>query len=333
MEEIKTILLTGGLGYIGSHIAVELLELNYRVIIVDNLSNCSLDKLGKIQKIVPTNLHINLHFIKMDLLDIDDLDNVFKKYPIDVVIHLAGSKAVGESVEKPIFYYENNIGTTINLIKTMTKYKCYNLIFSSSSTVYGNQKSPYTEQMNTGINMTNPYGKSKYMQEEILKDLAYSNKYWNIVLLRYFNPISHKNELLKEEPNGRPNNLFPYLVQVYEGKLPVLNVFGNDYGTRDGTCIRDFIHVEDLALGHISACEYIFSNTNCGLKIYNLGTGTGQSVMELINAFEKENSTKLNYKFENRRPGDLDISYADCSLANKELGWVAKKTIQQMVKL
>jgi len=334
MEEKKTILLTGGLGYIGSHIAVELLELNYKVIIIDNLSNCSIDKLNKIQKMVPDNLFFNLHFAKVDLLDISELDKIFFKYPIDVVIHLAGAKAVGESVEKPLFYYENNIGTTINLIKIMTKYSCYNLIFSSSSTVYGNQKAPYTENMATGLNMTNPYGKSKYMQEEILKDLAYSDKNWNIILLRYFNPISHKNELLKEEPNGRPNNLFPYLVKVHEGKLPVLNIFGNDYETRDGTCIRDFIHVEDLALGHISACEYIFSNLfTCGLKIYNLGTGSGQSVMELINTFEQVNMTKLNYRFDDRRQGDLDISYANCSLANKELGWVAKKTIEQMVKL
>jgi UDP-glucose 4-epimerase len=329
----KTILLTGGLGYIGSHIVIELLEQEYNVIIIDNLSNCSISKLDKIKSLISSNSYHKLKFFKIDLLDINDLEIPFKNNSIDIVIHLAGLKSVGESVTKPMLYYENNLMSTINLIKVMEKYSCYNLIFSSSATVYGRNQTPYIEDMDIGQGITNPYGKTKYMQEEFLQDLYKSNKSWNIIILRYFNPISHKNILLKEEPNGIPNNLFPYIVKVYNGELKVLNIFGNDYKTLDGTCIRDFIHVEDLALGHVCACNYLNNNDICGLKIYNLGTGKGLSVLEIINAFERVNNTKINYKFIERRAGDLDISFADCSLAKKELGWNSSKNIDDLVKL
>jgi UDP-glucose 4-epimerase len=331
----KTILLTGGLGYIGSHIIVELLEndKDYNIVIIDNLANTSLNKLDKIESLIDYRKNENISFYQIDLLDINKVDKVFENNKIDIVIHLAGLKSVGESVCNPIYYYETNLLSTINLIKVMEKYNCKNLIFSSSATVYGNQNVPYKEDMNTGNGITNPYGKSKHMQEEFLKDLYTSNNDWNIIILRYFNPISQKCELLKETPNGIPNNLFPYLIKVYNEELPILNIFGNDYNTVDGTCVRDFIHVVDLAQGHISACNYIFQNSKCGLKIYNLGSGKGISVKELIDAFEKVNETKLNYTYCNRRNGDLAESYANVFLAEKELNWKTKKDIYDMVKL
>ena len=295
--------------------------------------NSSLDKLDKIESLIDYRKNECIKFYQIDLLDINNLEKVFENNSIDIVIHLAGLKSVGESVSNPIYYYENNLISTINLIKVMTKYNCKNLIFSSSSTVYGNQQVPYKEDMAIGNGITNPYGKSKYMQEEFLSDLYKSDNSWNIIILRYFNPVSQKCKLLKEEPNGIPNNLFPYLVKVYNNELPILNIFGNDYNTKDGTCIRDFIHVVDLAEGHISACNYIILNNNCGLKIYNLGSGNGASVMELITSFEEVNNTKLNYKIADRREGDLSESYADASLAEKELKWKTKKTLYEMVKL
>jgi len=271
------------------------------------------------------------------MLNYDVLDNLFLNHKIDIVIHLAGLKAVSESISKPINYYENNIIITLNLIKIMEKHNCKNLIFSSSATVYGNIKAPYKENMIVGQGITNPYGKTKYMIEEILKDLYISNNSWNIILLRYFNKVYHKTNELKETPNGIPNNLFPYLVKVHNGELKELSIYGNDYNTRDGTCIRDFIHVVDLADGHVAASQYIFNdeliNGNIGLKIYNLGCGYGVSVKELIDKFEEVNNTKLNYKFVNRRAGDLDISYADSSLAEKELGWKCVKTLNDIVLL
>lgn len=331
----KTVLLTGGLGYIGSHIAIELIEKKYNVIIIDNLINSKIEKLDKLKNIIPEEEYNKLKFIKMDMLNIVELDELFKSNKIDIVIHLAGLKSVGESVSQPIYYYENNLVSTLNLVKIMEKYNCYNLIFSSSATVYGNLKAPYDENMDVGQGITNPYGKSKYMQEEILKDLYKSNSSWNIILLRYFNPVSQKDILLREEPNGIPNNLFPYLVRVHNGELPILNIFGNDYETKDGTCIRDFIHVYDLAMGHVAACDKIIDNTinKIGLKIYNLGTGNGISVKELIEAFEKVNNTKLNYKYVDRREGDLDVSFANCNLAERELNWKSIKTINDLVRL
>jgi UDP-glucose 4-epimerase len=333
----KTILLTGGLGYIGSHIAVELLNeysnIIWDVIIIDNLLNSSINKLDKLKEIIGINYINNIHYHNIDLLNIVELNNLFKIYSIDIVIHLAGLKSVNESVLNPIYYYENNILSTLNLIKIMNQYNCKNLIFSSSATVYGNLKAPYIENMNVGNGISNPYGKTKYMQEEILKDLYTSDNGWNIILLRYFNPVSQKCNLLKEDPNGIPNNLFPYLVKVYNGELEQLSIYGNNYDTPDGTCVRDFIHVVDLAQGHISACNYLLNNKNIGLKIYNLGTGKGISVKNLIDKFEEVNNTKLNYKYVDRRPGDLSISYADSSLAKEELKWECKKNLEDIVKL
>jgi len=228
------------------------------------------------------------------MLNYNDIDTLFNENSIDIVIHLAGLKSVGESISNPMNYYNNNLVSTINLIKAMQKYNCKNLIFSSSATVYGNSKAPYTESSNIGIGITNPYGKTKYMQEEFLRDLHISDKTWNIIILRYFNPESHKNISLKEDPNGIPNNLFPYIVKVYNKELDILRIFGNDYGT----CVRDFIHVDDLANGHVKSCEYIFNNGNIGLKTYNLGTGKGISVQQLLDKFEEVNNTKINYIFQ-----------------------------------
>ena len=330
------VLLTGGLGYIGSHIAVELLnsQKEYTVYIIDNLSNSSLDKWDKIQQ-NKTNANKNtLHFVELDLLENDDLDDFFKTHKIDIVIHLAGLKSVGESIQKPITYYRNNLISTLNLIQIMEKYHCKNLIFSSSATVYGNiNDSPYHEKMQIGVGITNPYGKTKYMQEEMLKDLYDSDSSWNIIILRYFNPVSQKNESLKETPNGIPNNLFPYIAKVYQGELKQLKIFGNDYKTQDGTCVRDFIHVEDLANGHVKACDYLSQHTKCGFKTYNLGRGKGISVQELLDRFEHINHVKINYQYVERRPGDLEISYANSELAEQELGWFASHDLDSMVKM
>jgi UDP-glucose 4-epimerase len=330
---MHTVLLTGGLGYIGSHIAIELLnsDYEYNVIIIDNLSNSSIDKLDIIKNNILKKKY--LYFIEMDLLNNNDLEKLFYEYQIDIVIHLAGLKSVGESVLNPLNYYNNNLLTTINLLNIMKKYDCKNIIFSSSATVYGSLKAPYTEDMEVGRGMTNPYGKTKYMQEEFLQDLYNSDNSWNIIILRYFNPISQKNLELKERPNGIPNNLFPYIVKVYNKELPLLLVYGNDYNTIDGTCVRDFIHVVDLAIGHVKACFYIINNNNFSIKTYNLGSGNGISVKQLIDKFEEINNTKIYYKYSARREGDLDISYADSSLAEKELGWKTKYNINDMVKL
>jgi len=330
---MHTVLLTGGLGYIGSHIAIELLNSNYgyNVIIIDNLLNSNIDKLEIIKNNIQNKKY--LHFFKMDLLNYNDLENLFYDYKIHIVIHLAGLKSVGESVLNPLNYYNNNLLTTINLLNIMKKYECKNIIFSSSSTVYGSLKAPYTENMEVGIGLTNPYGKTKYMQEEFLRDLYNSDNSWNIIILRYFNPISQKNLELKEKPNGIPNNLFPYIVKIYNKELPQLQVYGNDYNTIDGTCIRDFIHVVDLANGHVKACSYIINNNTFSIKTYNLGTGNGISVKQLIDTFEEVNNTKINFKYTVRRDGDLDISYANSTLAEKELGWKTEYNINDMVKL
>lgn len=333
---VKNVLLTGGLGYIGAHIAVELLNLNdgenqYNVIIIDNFINSNIDKLENIKKFIKNSE--KLVFFEIDMLDYKKLDNLFLNTKVDIFIHLAGLKSVNESINKPILYYENNLVSTINLIKVMEKYNCKNIIFSSSSTVYGNLKAPYNENMVIGCGLTNPYGKSKYMQEVILCDLYNSNKDWNIILLRYFNPVGYKDNLLKEIPNGIPNNLFPYILKVHNKELPLLKIYGSDYDTIDGTCIRDFIHVEDLANGHVKACKSVLNNKNIGLKIYNLGSGKGTSVKQLIDEFEIINNTKINYIYDERREGDLDVSYANCSLANVELDWRTLKNIKDIVKL
>lgn len=327
-----SVLITGGLGYIGSHIALELMNQGlFDVIVIDNLSNSKIEKLNKIETLNKKIKHFFFH--EVELLDYNKLVDVFSKYKIKIVIHMAGLKSVNESIKHPILYYDNNLTSTLNLIKAMNEFSCKNLIFSSSATVYGNQEAPIHEMNLTGVNITNPYGKTKFMQEEILKDLYNSDNSWNIIILRYFNPIGHKHELLKEDPNGIPNNLFPYILKVHNKELPILNIYGNDYDTRDGTCIRDFIHVEDLSLGHVKACEYIENNENASLKIYNLGSGNGISVLELVNAFEKVNDCKINYKFTERREGDLSESFSDCSKANKELNWKTKKTLDELVNL
>jgi UDP-glucose 4-epimerase len=329
-----TILITGGLGYIGSHIAIQLLNysnISFNVIIIDNLSNSNMDKLDIIKKNIKNIQH--LEFIEMDLINNELIENLFNTYKIDIVIHLAGLKSVGDSVTNPLQYYHINLLTTINLLNVMKKYDCRNIIFSSSATVYGSSKSPYKENMIVGNGITNPYGKTKHMQEEFLRDLYNSDNQWNIIILRYFNPISQQNMELKETPKGRPNNLFPYIVKVHNKELPLLEVYGNDYDTEDGTCIRDFIHIVDLAKGHLDSCMYIINNRNIDIKTYNLGNGVGISVKTLIDTFEKVNNTKINYKFVKRREGDIDICYADSSLAEKELGWKPVYNINDMVKL
>lgn len=333
----KTCLVTGGLGYIGSHICVELLKNNWNILILDNLSNSSVDKLDIIKKYNVGNSDII--FNTVDLVDIDKFDNALDDYinvknkSIDLVIHLAGLKAVGESINIPIKYYENNLISTLNLLKLMEKYNIRNLIFSSSSTVYGTAQTPYFEYTRTGIGISNPYGRSKYIQESILEDIIIAKKDWNISLLRYFNPIGHLSPELKEVPTGIPNNLFPYLVKVHSGKLKELTVFGYDYGTRDGTCSRDFIHVVDLANAHLVCGSAMCEGKISGLKIYNVGTGLDTTVIELINEFEKQNKTKLNYKFGSRRQGDLQSSYSNVDLIFNELGWAAKYSISDCVKI
>lgn len=335
----KTCLVTGGLGYIGSHICIELLASKYNLVIIDNLSNSKIEKLDKIKKF--NIFKKSIYFYNFDLVNYDKIINCLNEIyselnlSIDMIIHLAGYKAVAESIEKPILYYENNLISTINLIKIMEIYKIKNLIFSSSSTVYGMGNVPFTEKSQTGLGITNPYGRSKFIQEEMLKDISVSKPHWNIILLRYFNPIGHLNNDFKEEPNGIPNNLFPYLLKVHTGELAELTVFGSDYQTRDGTCSRDFIHVVDLANAHVICCEHLFKdkNINSGLKIYNVGTGTDTTVLELIKAFENVNNTKINYKMGLRRSGDIEKSYCNVDLIYNELGWKAKYTIGECVKI
>ena len=332
---MTVVLLTGGLGYIGSHIAVELLNSNddYTVIIIDNLLNSSNKMIETIKENKISKNSNNILFFEINMIDKNNLESLFINHKIDVVIHLAGLKAVGESIDNSLYYYNNNLISTINLLEIMKKYNCKNIVFSSSATVYGKNIAPFNENMITGIGLTNPYGKTKYMQEEILKDLYISDNNWNIIILRYFNPISQKNKSLMENPRGIPNNIFPYIVKVYNKELPKLQIYGNDYDTPDGTCVRDFIHVVDLANAHIKACEYIMNHIKIDLKIYNLGTGKGITVQQLIDKFEEINKTKINYTYVNRREGDVDISYADSTLANKELNWVSKYNIDDMVIL
>lgn len=330
---MTTILLTGGLGYIGSHIAVELLNSNenYTIIIIDNLLNSSNKMIETIKQNKTCKNNNKLLFFEIDMVDKNSLELLFTNNKIDIVIHLAGLKAVGESIDNSLYYYNNNLISTINLLNIMGKHNCKNIVFSSSATVYGKNTAPFNENMITGVGLTNPYGKTKYMQEEMLKDLYVSDKNWNIIILRYFNPISQKNNSLIENPCGIPNNIFPYIVKVYNKELPKLQIYGDNYDTPDGTCVRDFIHVVDLACAHIKACEYIMTNKKIDLKIYNLGTGIGISVQQLLDKFEEMNKTKINYTYANRREGDVDISYADSRLANKELNWFTKYNIDDMV--
>ena len=319
-----TIIVTGGAGFIGSHTCVELLEAGYEVVIVDNFSNSKPEALNRIKKITGKDFA----FYEADLLDLAALEKIFEENKIDAVIHFAGLKAVGESVQKPVEYYHNNITGTLMLIKAMRKYGCKKIVFSSSATVYGPvNKAPYTEDMPTSA--TNPYGYTKVMIEQILRDVYVSDNDWSVSLLRYFNPIgAHKSGLIGEDPNGIPNNLLPYICQVAVGKLEKLGVFGDDYDTPDGTGVRDYIHVVDLALGHIKAVEKVEGED--GLFIYNLGTGIGYSVLDVVKSFEKASGKKIPYVIGPRRDGDIATCYSDPSKALKELGWKAERGLDEM---
>ena len=321
-----SILVTGGAGFIGSHTVVELLEENEDIIIVDNFINSKPDVLDKIKEITKKDFK----FYEVDMLNEEKMEEIFKENIIEAVIHFAGLKAVGESVEKPIEYYHNNITGTLVFLKLMKKYNCKKIIFSSSATVYGTPKEvPIKEDF--PLSTTNPYGSTKLMIEQILRDVCVADKEFCAILLRYFNPIgAHKSGLLGENPNGIPNNLMPYINQVALGKLDHLNVFGNDYPTVDGTGVRDYIHVVDLAKGHVKALAKAREIT--GAEAYNLGTGRGYSVLEIVKAFENSNNIKVKYEITARRPGDIAECYADPTKAKEELGWTANKTLDEMCK-
>lgn len=322
---MKTILVTGGSGYIGSHTVLQLLEADYNVVVLDNFSNSSAESLDRVSALTGKSLNV----VEGDIRDAECLDALFKQYDIDSVIHFAGLKAVGESVEKPALYYENNVYGTLNLCKVMAQNNVKNIVFSSSATVYGDPiELPLHESLPTGT-PTNPYGMSKLMVELMLKDFFKADNEWNIVILRYFNPVgAHPSGLIGEDPNGIPNNLMPFITQVATGKRECLSVFGDDYDTVDGTGVRDYIHVEDLADGHLKALHKI--DQKAGLFICNLGTGQGYSVLEMVNAFEKASGKTVHYKISPRRPGDVASCYADPTLAAKELGWSAQRNLQKM---
>ncbi|MCS0822488.1 UDP-glucose 4-epimerase GalE [Cytobacillus firmus] len=320
------ILVTGGAGFIGSHTCVELVNCGYEVIILDNFSNSKPKVLSQLKKITGRDFK----FYNVDLLNRCGLEKVFIENQIDAVIHFAGFKAVKESILIPLQYYHNNITGTLNLCRTMIKYKVKNLVFSSSATVYGiPNRVPISEDFSLAA--TNPYGRTKLMIEEILRDLHVADQSWSIAVLRYFNPIgAHESGHIGEDPNGIPNNLMPYITQVAIGKLKELQVFGNDYPTIDGTGVRDYIHVVDLAQGHIKALEKVM--TSKGVEVYNLGTGKGYSVLEIINAFERVSGIKIPYQIIDRRPGDIAVCYADPTKAKEKLGWVPKRVIDEMCR-
>ena len=323
----KQILVTGGCGYIGSHTVIQLLEKDYQVIVIDNLSNSKIEALNRVKKI--TNKDVT--FYKGDILDENFLISVFEKHNIYCVIHFAGLKAVGESSVIPLKYYDNNISGTINLLNVMQKFNVKNIIFSSSATVYGDQEVQPIKETAILKEPTNPYGKTKLFIEYILKDLYKSDNNWNIVLLRYFNPIgAHESGLIGEDPNGIPNNLMPYITQVAIGKRSHLNVFGNDYDTLDGTGVRDYIHVCDLANGHLCALKHI--EKSLGLDIFNLGTGKGYSVLDIVKAFSKVINKELPYEIVKRRPGDIATCYADCTKAYEVMGFKCSKNLDDMCR-
>mgnify|MGYP002856464856 CR=1 FL=1 len=320
------ILVTGGTGYIGSHTVVELLNNGYEVVVIDNLSNSKRDVIDKIKEITGKEVT----FYEVDVCDKEALRKIFNENEdIVAVIHFAGLKAVGESVEKPIKYYDNNLGSTLSLLTVMQEHNIKKIVFSSSATVYGDPASlPIKEDFPLGPT-TNPYGTTKLFIENILRDVYTSDNNWSIALLRYFNPIgAHESSLIGENPNGIPNNLMPYIIKVATGELPELNVFGDDYDTPDGTGIRDYIHVVDLAKGHIKAVEKVLSTKE--IDAYNLGTGIGYSVLDIVKAFERVNNVKINYKITDRRPGDIAACYADPSYAEEKLGWKAEKGLDEM---
>ena len=319
------ILVTGGAGFIGSHTCVELLNAGYEVIVVDNLCNSSQESLRRVEKITGKNVK----FYEADIRDTDTLNQIFDKESVECVIHFAGLKAVGESVAKPLEYYDNNISGTLRLCDVMRNHGVKNIIFSSSATIYGEPAFiPITEGCPKGV-CTNPYGWTKWMLEQILTDLHTADPEWNVVLLRYFNPIgAHKSGLIGEDPKGIPNNLMPYVAQVAIGKLECLGVFGNDYDTPDGTGVRDYIHVVDLAIGHVKALKKI--QEKAGVSIYNLGTGTGYSVLDMVHAFEEASGRKVPYQIKARRAGDIASCYSDATKAKEELGWTAERGLKEM---
>ncbi|ABK88123.1 MULTISPECIES: UDP-glucose 4-epimerase GalE [Bacillus cereus group] len=318
------ILITGGAGYIGSHTCVELLNNNYKIIVVDNLSNSSIESLNRVKEITGKQFE----FYKENVLNREKMNEIFLENNIEAVIHFAGFKAVGESTTIPLAYYYNNIISAIVLCDVMKKHNVKNFIFSSSATVYGIPKtSPITEEF--PLSVTNPYGQTKLMIEQIMRDVAKADDEWSIALLRYFNPFgAHQSGRIGEDPNGIPNNLMPYVTQVAVGKLKELNIFGNDYPTKDGTGVRDYIHVVDLAKGHVKALEKVLKTK--GVEAYNLGTGKGYSVLEMVKAFEKVSGKKIPYKVIGRRPGDVAICFADVSKAKRELGWEAEYGLEEM---
>ena len=320
------ILITGGAGYIGSHTCVELLQNGFGVVVMDNYSNSSPDVIGKIETITGKKFPV----YECDMLDYDAFGKIFEENQIDAVIHFAGLKAVGESVEKPLDYYHNNLTGTLNLLRLMKQHGVNRLVFSSSATVYGmHNPAPFTEDM--PVSATNPYGYTKVMIEQILRDVCFADKSWKVALLRYFNPIgAHESGLIGENPNGIPNNLMPYITKVAVGKLPELRVFGDDYPTPDGTGVRDYIHVCDLASGHVKALRALDSLE--GARAFNLGTGKGSSVLDVVHAFERASGVKIPYSVTPRRAGDIATCYADCSRAKTELGWEAQYSLDDMCR-
>lgn len=322
----NTVLVTGGAGYIGSHTTVQLLEQGWKVIVLDNLCNSSYEVFNRIEKITG----IRPEFAEGDIRDRECLDKIFADYTIDSVIHFAGLKAVGESVDQPLKYYQNNVEGSLNLFEIMSSHNCKKIVFSSSATVYGN---PETVPINEGfpLSATNPYGQSKLMIENILRDLAVSDSNWQIALLRYFNPVgAHKSGLIGEDPAGIPNNLMPFVAQVAVGKRHLLRVFGGDYQTSDGTGVRDYIHVEDLATAHLNALQVLRSDHGC--KAYNIGRGKGYSVLDVVNAFTEVSGKDIPYEIVKRRPGDIAECYADPSYSETELNWIAKYDLNRMVE-
>ncbi len=320
---MKTILVTGGAGYIGSHTLIELINNNFEVVVIDNLANSSRESLRRVEQIAGHEIP----FIEADVRDQSALDDIFTTYDIDSVIHFAGLKAVGESVAKPLEYYDNNLVSTLALLEAMREHSVKQLVFSSSATVYGSPSElPLRETSTVGVGLTNPYGKTKYIIEQIIQDYCAADLTFEATILRYFNPIgAHQSGQIGEDPNGIPNNLLPYVAQVAVGKLQSVGVFGNDYDTPDGTGVRDYIHVVDLARGHVAALQHM----KAGANIYNLGTGSGTSVLEIIKAFSKACGRDLPYDIKPRRAGDIAACYADCSKAERELGWRAELSIEQ----
>jgi len=322
---MKTILVTGGAGYIGSHTCVELLAFGYNIVVVDNFCNSDMSSINAIKELFPES---NFPFYEADLLDNEAMDKVFTENNIDCIIHFAGLKAVKESVENPIEYYSNNINSTLNLCKMMKKYDVTKIIFSSSATVY-REDNPMPLTEDSALLPINPYGWSKFMCEQILKDNAHTEKNWSMVLLRYFNPVgAHSSGLLGENPRGIPNNLMPFIAQTAKGLHKELKIFGNDYDTPDGTCIRDYIHVVDLAIGHVKAMDYAEKHTGC--EVFNLGTGIGVSVFEMLETFQRVNKIKIPYSIAPRREGDKTLYYADPKKAESILGFTAEKSVEDM---